>query len=380
MKRRLVLLTEIIAPYRIPVFNALAKCDGIDLHVIFLAENDPSLRQWQIYKNEIQFPYRVLRSWRKRIGTHNVLVNSGLGSALEDAKPEVIVCGGYNYLASWYGLFWARHKRIPFLAWVESTANDRRSRNPAVEFLKRRFLRSCSGVVVPGKSSFEYIRCNSVSEDKITTAPNAVDTELFACRAAAARKEAIARRRALGLPLRFFLYVGRLVAEKGVFELLRAYGTLSAESNTQVGLVIVGDGPARAELMRRAPGGVLFKGFVQRDDLSSYYGLAEVFVFPTHTDTWGLVVNEAMACALPIIASKAAGCVADLVENGWNGRVVPPQNVEELALAMTALAQDEQLRVTMGQHSSERIKAYSPQACAAGIARAVASTGVSHDA
>jgi glycosyltransferase involved in cell wall biosynthesis len=373
VKRRVVLLTEIIAPYRTPVFNALARCADIDLEVVFLAENDPSLRQWEVYKDEISFRYEVLPSWRKRLGKHNVLLNSGLSATLEKARPDAVICGGYNYLASWQSLFWARQRKIPFVAWVESNARDHRSGDRATEFLKGKFLRSCAAVIVPGKSSFGYVRGYSVPEEIIFTAPNAVDTELFARNAEEARRRARERREELGLPPRFFLYVGRLVPEKGVFELLHAYGTLSQDLKAQIGLVFVGDGAARASLVRDAPDGVQFVGFAQRDQLSNYYGLADALVFPTHSDPWGLVVNEAMACGLPIIASDAAGCVADLVTDGWNGRVVAPSRVEDLASAMTELAQDQVLRTTMGNHSRERISAYSPEACAAGMASAVIS-------
>ena len=69
-------------------------------------------------------------------------------------------------------------------------------------------------------------------------------------------------------------------------------------------------------------------GFAQREQLPAYYALADVFVFPTHTDPWGLVVNEAMACGLPVISSDAAGCAADLVESGWNGRVFPAGDIQ----------------------------------------------------
>ena len=63
---RVVIITEIIAPYRIPVFNALAEKAEIELHVIFLSENDPGLRNWRVYKDEIKFEYEVLPSWRCR--------------------------------------------------------------------------------------------------------------------------------------------------------------------------------------------------------------------------------------------------------------------------------------------------------------------------
>ena len=80
MSHRVVIITEIIAPYRIPVFNALAQHDGIDLHVIFLAENDCTQRQWLVYKEEIRFPYQVLRSWRRRVGRHSLPAELGSGS------------------------------------------------------------------------------------------------------------------------------------------------------------------------------------------------------------------------------------------------------------------------------------------------------------
>src|SRR5881396_2489625 len=93
VRRRLTITTEIIAPYRIPVFNALAEHPEIDLHIIFLAETDPTQRQWLVYKNEVKFSYEVLPSWRRRMRKQNLLVNWGVTAALHRAAPEVIVCG-----------------------------------------------------------------------------------------------------------------------------------------------------------------------------------------------------------------------------------------------------------------------------------------------
>jgi glycosyltransferase involved in cell wall biosynthesis len=379
MSRRLVILTEIIAPYRIPVFNELARHDGIDLHVIFLAENDPGLRDWQVYKEEIRFSYEVLPSWRRRIGGYNLLLNRGVRKALERAAPDAIVCGGYNYQASWQALRWAAGNKVPFILWVESTDQDFRRHNPLIELLKRKFMRYCSAFVVPGKSSFEYVRKHGTREQEIFTAPNAVDIELFSAKAIVVREDDTRLRQALRLPPRFFLFVGRLVREKGVFDLISAYGRLSAELRSVVSLVLVGEGAAHDELVRRAsvnPGRVQFAGFVHRDQLVGYYALAEIFVFPSYSDPWGLVVNEAMACGLPIIASDAAGCTADLVQDQGNGRVVHRGDVAQLASAMEELGQDPALRERMGNHSRERIFRYSPEACAAGLAEAALSLKV----
>ncbi len=375
MSRRVVIITELIAPYRIPVFNALARSQGIDLHVIFLSENDSSQRQWRVYNDEIRFSYQVLSSWRRRLGQQSFLLNWGVETALRRAHPDFIVCGGYNYVAFWQSMSWARRNGVAFSLWCESTSKDFRKAYLLIEFCKRQFLRHCDAFVVPGKSSFDYLRNCGVPQELIFTAPNAVDTELFANRAEVIRQAPATYREALRLPPRFFLYAGRLIREKGIFDLLQAYGALQPELRNNVGLVFVGDGPERSALLQHAaatsPGSIHIVGFAQREELAAYYALADVFVFPTHTDPWGLVVNEAMACGLPVIASQAAGCVVDLVANGRNGRIVSVGNVQELACAMADLALDAGLRALMGRRSRERIEQYSPEAWAAGMANAV---------
>jgi glycosyltransferase involved in cell wall biosynthesis len=376
MKRRLVILTEIISPYRIPLFNTLAGNVEVDLHVIFLAETDPTLRQWQVYKDEIQFSYQVLPSWRQRWGPYNVLLNHGVGRALATCAPDVILCGGYNYVASWQALWWARAHKVPFLLWSESNAKDLRRGHAVIEFLKSSFLRKCSGFVVPGRAAQEYLCADKkIMEGALFTAPNAVDNDLFAAGASAARQNAAALRRELGLPKRYFLFTGRLVREKGVFELLSAYAKLNESIRGQVGLVLVGDGVSRRQLEQQAtsisPGAIKFAGFAQREQLAIYYGLAEMLVLPTYADTWGLVVNEAMACGLPVILSQSAGCASELMREHWNGLLVPPRDVPSLTFAMSSLAEQPDLCVAMGANSAKHIARYSPTEWSRGIAQMI---------
>ncbi len=383
MRRRLVILTEIISPYRIPLFNALARQPKVDLHVIFLAETDPSLRDWQVYKEEIKFSYQVLRSWRKRVGRYNALLNFGLGRALKDARPDVILCGGYNYVASWQALSWARVHGIPFLLWSESNLQDLRRGHALVEMLKAEFLRQCSGFVVPGQSAQDYLRARKVKDASIFTAPNAVDNDLFAAAAADARQNAPARRAELGLPIRYFLYLGRLVPEKGVFDLLAAYAKLDERTREKIGLVYVGDGVSRHQLEEQAatisPGMIRFAGFVQRNPLATYYALAEMLILPTYSDTWGLVVNEAMACGLPVLVSRVAGCAADLVTENWNGLLISPGDVPALSTAMESLAGNSELRLSMSANSEQLITRCSPLAWALGISEAIETPGAASD-
>jgi glycosyltransferase involved in cell wall biosynthesis len=375
MKHRLVILTEIISPYRIPLFNTLAREPEIDLHVIFLAETDPNLRQWQVYKQEIKFSYQVLSSWRRRIGRYNGLLNFGLKAALKTATPDVILCGGYNYLASWQAISWARSRGVPFFLWSESNVQDMRSGHMPVELLKDKFLKRCSGFVVPGRSAREYLHAHKMEDSLIFTAPNAVDNDLFRNAAEVARQQADQQRAQLRLPDRYFLFVGRFVREKGVFDLLSAYAKLDEPIRAQVGLVYVGEGAARQELKERAaalrPGMVRFAGFVQRDRLAAYYALAEMLILPTYSDPWGLVVNEAMACSLPVIVSRVAGCAADLVRENWNGLLASPGDVPSLVKSMKTMAGNRELLLSMGANSAQLISSYSPAAWTRGIVQTI---------
>ena len=375
MRTRLLILTEIIAPYRIPVFNALACDPDIDLEVVFLAETDRATRQWHIYTNEIRFSYSVLPSWRTRLGEHTILLNQNVPAILQELDPDVILCGGYNYLASWQAQRWAQQNDVSFFLWSESTGADQRGESKVIESLKRKFFAKCDAFVVPGISAQAYISQIEPSTKPVFIAPNAVDNQRFAENAELVRADASRTRTRLGLPPRYFLFVGRLVKSKGVLELIEAYGSLSDKLRSELGLVFAGDGPLRSELESRSslisPGWIHFAGFVHRDELAGYYALADCFVFPTHSDPWGLVVNEAMACGLPIVCSEIAGCAADLVKA--NGLTTAPGSVQELARAMEGLAKDASLREKMSAHSKQLITYYSPELCASGIAKAAIS-------
>ena len=138
-----------------------------------------------------------------------------------------------------------------------------------------------------------------------------------------------------------FLHVGRLAAEKGVDRILEAYRRAHALAPAgTMHLVIAGSGPKEAELRATAPEGVTFLGNLDRHSvLPRLYASADVFVFSSLTETLGLVILEAMASGLPVIATPAGG-VADHLYDGVNGIAYPPNDVDALAHAMVALALD----------------------------------------
>lgn len=365
----LAILTPIIAPYRIPVFNELAARDDIKLSVYFLAEREPD-RSWPIYREEIAFDHRVLRS--RWIGTRAgswIHVSTGFFKAARTHRFDVVIGGGWNHPTNYLAFELRSVVRYRFGWWVESTDRDRRKDSRLALALKKRGAASADTIVVPGTAARDYALALGASPNKIHVAPNAVDNRLF---------HAAAVDRSKRQDPTTFLFAGRLHPNKGLDVLLDAWvGGIDGAR-----LSIVGEGSLRDHLQRRlsseALPEVVLRGHLDRAGLLSEYRAADVFVFPSLSDPWGLVINEAMAAGLPVITTSAPGAARDMVANGANGFIVDPGDGNALRRCMIELAGDRRLRANMGEKSLQMVEAFSPSSCAAGLAAAAASAIGSH--
>ena len=373
-KTKAIILTEIISPYRIPPFNCLAEDEDIDLTVFFFAETE-SRRSWLVEKQKIQFNYQVL--WGLQLGKSYqnapVFLNPDVIYQLWKQQPDVIICGGWHHFTHWLALMYAQMTKTPLLIWSESTLRDERVVSNIKDKLKAWIVNQADGYIVPGKAQKDYLVDLKAREDRIYIAPNAVDSNFFTRETQRYRQQKLVLKEKMGINGCVILYVGRLIDEKGIPELLEAFTKLSG--NKQVTLVIVGDGSQATEYhsytQQHKLDNVVFAGFQPQSALPQYYGIADIFVFPTRSDTWGLVLNEAMAAGLPIVCSDAAGAAPDLVVNGENGYLVPVGDVEKLSEALQILVEDESLREKMGLHSQEIIADYTPQKMALGLKEAI---------
>lgn len=185
--------------------------------------------------------------------------------------------------------------------------------------------------------------------DHLSVVHCGVDPERFA--PAVAKQE----RPAAGLRV---LCVGRLVPEKGQSVLLAAVERLRAQG-TDVEVRLVGDGPDRAVLEARTArrglsAAVTFLGAVGQDDIAESFAWADVLCLPSFAEGVPVVLMEAMACGLPVVATRIAG-VPELVDHERSGIVVAPGRPELVADALASLAADPALREEMGRHGRARV-------------------------
>jgi len=165
------------------------------------------------------------------------------------------------------------------------------------------------------------------------------------------------------------------VPEKNLFRLLEAYARYCEQADDPWSLVMCGDGPLGPSLKqfvaeRRLPR-VVWPGFVQIDRLPAFYALARAFILPSVKEPWGLVVNEAMACGLPVLVSRQCGCAADLVAPGRNGYVYDAADADALYRLMTMVSGVTFKLAPMGEASREIIRRWSPDTFAESLWKAV---------
>jgi glycosyltransferase involved in cell wall biosynthesis len=361
MSVRIALLTEIPSPYRIPLFNALAARDDVELSVLFLSRADPR-RPYPVYEEEFEFDWQVLPGLEHLRGSRWFVLSRGAGRALRELHPDVVVAGGWNQPAFWRARQVARSTDVPLVAWVESTTADQRSRSRGLERAREAFVRSASAFLVPGSAAEKFVAQLDVPADRIVVARNAIDLARFRNAAAAARARRDELRRERGIAGCCYLYAGRLAPEKGLAVLLGAFAQVGGQ------LLLAGVGPEEDRLRADAPPGSRFLGWVSRDELPEWYAAADVFVLPSVSEPWGMVLNEAAAAGLPLISTEQTGAAHDLIEDGVNGFRVPAGDEPALVNAMAALRDDGALRTAAGRRSLELSEQFTPEAWAAAVA------------
>lgn len=370
-------LEPVLAPYSIPRFTALQLLRrDYTVQVMALGATE-RMREWQVPKAGLGFEY--VEPFPGETLEH--IAPGSLAERvtrwLEDSDPQVVVITGYYFKAMRAAARWAKRSGRASVFIGDSQWVDRR-RVAVREWAKGWWVRRhYDAAFVAGERTAAYLMRMGFPRDRVWTGYDVVDNRLFANGAAAARTEGDSLRTRLGLPERYFLFVGRFAPEKNVVRLLEAYARYRQVAARRAwGLVLVGAGPLASQLRAYAQGlpDIVFAGFQQSETLPSYYGLASCLVLPSVSEPWGLVVNEAMAAGLPVIVSHRCGCVPELVRSGVNGYVCDPLDSDSLARTMTAISSGQNDLQGMGEASRRIVGAYTPEIWAQTLADCIERT------
>ena len=310
------------------------------------------------------------------------LPRSACFRAMRDAlgrdRPDALGVVGYSRPESMAMLRWGLAERRPTVLMSETQEID----HPRVwwkEAIKRGRARKFSAALVGGPRHRDYLVSLGMPADKIAFGYNAVDGAGFAAEASRCRNDPESRR---GLPSRpYFLAVSRFVPEKNLARLVEAFARYRGEADkgSAWDLVLCGDGDGAGEVGRAVAGSGVASaihrpGFLQADALAKYYAFASAFVHPSLMEPWGLVVNEAAACGLPLLVSNRCGCVETFVPEGGepSGLRLDGRDVEGMAASLNWMAALPELeRRAMGLRAATIAGDWGPERFALGTCEAL---------
>lgn len=321
----IVIVTNLPTPYRIPLFNALsrrlARRDW-RLTVVFLVRGY-ARRKWDMDEKNIEFEHEFVEGRHTVVGEALVAFSPALFRSLRRLRPDAVIVGSMGFPALWTAVYSILHS-VPFVLWSGETrtqATRRRDYFGMRRSIRRLLARLASAGLAYGSEARDFLMELGMSTDRITIAINTVDTKFFLTSA----KDRLPHDKIR------FIYVGHFTPLKGLHALLEAYSSLDSG---RAELHFVGEGEEEPRLKEivanKKISGVTFWGFRQKDELPRLYGMADVFVFPSYYDVWGLVCVEAMACGLPVLSSRHAGCTRDMVQEGLNGFTIDPDDVKDM--------------------------------------------------
>jgi glycosyltransferase involved in cell wall biosynthesis len=371
--KRLAIVASHVIQYQDPFFRLLAKEPDVDLTVIYCSAAGAETYRDEDMKTTLRWDIDLLEGYRyvtlRNFGFgdgYTRLINPGIIPAIPGGRYDaVIFMLGWGSISALLGIASCRISQTPFFLYGDSSfpPPETTLRSKARAAFIRSIFRLATGFMNSGVLNAEYYRHYVGNSATFFLLPWAVDNERFeiARRMNHSERDAMRQRYGIGPDRIVFIFSAKLVPRKDPMTLLRAYQTMRYRDRAAV--LFMGDGELRTQLEEysREHGlrdGVHFAGFVNQLDLPKHYAMCDVFVLPSLYEPRGAVINEAMACGLPVIVTDRCGSIGDIVLAGENAFIYPAGEAEALADDMDRLTIDDTLRERMAGRSREIIAAW----------------------
>ena len=342
-------------PYRIPVFNLIARNPEISLCVIFCCRREPN-RLWDL--PPVAFDHVFLRERIRTVKGRYIHNNPDVFLALSRFKPDVVLGNGFNP-THLYAFAWTRLMRRAYIAMTDGTLQSEQSLSALHVRLRRYVYQRAGAFIAASQGGLALYRSYKVPAARCFRSCLAVDNAHFYPGDVSVEKKWD------------FVFSGRLEAGKQPEFTMDVASQCAQRLGRQLSLLFVGSGSEEAALRARAATlahqlTVHFHGFASQAELPQLYRSAKIFLFPTRADVWGVVANEACAAGLPVIVSPYAGVAGELVVDEHNGYVRPLEIQAWTDCALDLLENSDRLRA-MGERAVLLVKPYCFESAAKSI-------------
>lgn len=382
---RLAIVSSHPIQYNAPLFRALSWNSGLDIKVFYswigtCDQNDPEFGHNITWDVPLLDGYNncFVNNISTRPGTHHFsgLDNPEMVDLIADWKPNAILVYGWAFKTH---LRVMRHfiGLVPVFFRGDSTPDT--GGNPLRQFFRKLVLRwvykHVDYVFYPGQKSKQYFLQNGLKEQQLIHIPHSVDNDFFNNNSAELEKKALQQRELLNIPQEALtiLFAGKLVQRKQPLLLLNTVKEIVEQINHNIHLIYVGTGPLLDKLKKAAIGCdyVHFLGFKNQSEMPVIYRLADVFILPSTIETWGLAVNEAMACGRAVITSDRVGCSVDLIREGETGNVFKSNDSLALKSILLSYLDNKEKTEQMGKNAQQLIDKWSVNRAARQMAESI---------
>lgn len=360
------LLTNAPSPYQSELFSEIVRQGEVNLSVRFMRSSSQAGQA-----DGCQFPQITMKAllserWPDEFRLHP----RGVWEAATGDFDFYILSGLYTSVTFLLCAVVLEFRQKPWALWLERphrpASPTYRSRRSFVGRLRDQIrgwlFQRCDHLICIGAVARSEYKEMGVSEKRLAVLPYCCDIKRYSAVDTARVRQ---YRRDMQFDGRcIFLFSGQMIDRKGVDTLIDAFLAI-AERHEDVVLLLLGEGPKKEELQRRVASSVhdrvVFLGHQSQGDLPVVFQAADVFAFPSRHDGWAVVINEACAASLPVIATRQTGATGELVEDGRSGFVIEADDVDKLEKVMERLASDPTLRTTMGRRSRELVEEWSTE-------------------
>lgn len=362
-KKKIVIIARVWNPYNHARFNEIVRTNQVEL-VIFFQIKQSKYRKWQHHKSNNLYRYLFLKGVSLNLSTNTAFefnINYTVYRELERENPDRIIVIDWDSLTTLLSIIYAKITKTEIILWAGSTKYEKTYLRTISLYYVKLLLHCFDGFISYGTASEEYLRMLGVTK-KVEHFYNTIDIDYFVSKGRLSSTERRIEKEKIGMKhdSRVIIFSGRLVKIKCVDLLIKAFILLNKEF-TKVELLIVGDGPEKRRLMKIAEENkcIHFLGHQDIEQLPKLYGISDILVLPSISESWGLVVNEAMACGCAIIVSHVCGCSRDLIKD--NGIVIEGGNLDSLNNGLRQILFSERRLEWMKERSIEIIDNFRPE-------------------
>ena len=354
---KIVLITNIPAPYRVPIYTKLAEQLGDNFLVIFAAKTEPN-RSWNTGNLEFKHLFLNENITKKSDGFNYVHNNFDVIKHLKAFNPDVVITTGFNptHLYAWMYAKLFSKKHIPM---TDGTIESEKHLSWIHKLVRRVVYKTSHAFLGASKGSKVLYKSYGVLEKSIFQSHLCVDNERFS-------NNERYNERTFDL-----MFSGQFTERKLPF-LFAEIAKKVSEQIPGLKVLVLGNGPLKDEFLGKFKNNkinVEYAGFVDQSELPDHYASTRLLLFTTRLDPWGVVANEALASGTPVLVTPYAGVAGDLVKDGVNGYVLSADS-DVWAERVVELLQNSELWEKLSQNAVGSIKGFTFSNAAKGILNA----------